>query len=89
MAEIGIGGHDSFQPFRNGWPFLAAGLVFRNDSGITHLAALCGLKTFAIFGPGDPVLWSPWGKDVTVIRSESSTWPSVQAVWEGICVNRP
>lgn len=69
--------------------FLRQDWFLGNDSGITHLAALCGLKTFAIFGPGDPVLWSPWGKDVTVIHGEASAWPSVQAVWEGICVNRP
>lgn len=60
-----------------------------NDSGISHLAALCGLRTYAVFGPSDPLLWSPWGKDVTVIRSESARWPGVLEVRNEIFLNNP
>lgn len=33
-----------------------------NDSGPTHLAALLGVPTVALFGPSDPRLWRPWGR---------------------------
>lgn len=32
-----------------------------NDSGVTHLAGLCGARTFALFGPTDPATWAPLG----------------------------
>lgn len=34
-----------------------------NDSGITHLAAAVGCRTFALFGSTDPNVWSPRGPD--------------------------
>ena len=40
-----------------------------NDSGVTHLAALAGVPTVALFGPSDPARWSPLGPRVTVLRS--------------------
>ncbi len=39
-----------------------------NDSGITHLAALLGLPTVALFGPSDPLVWRPPGRLVRVIK---------------------
>ncbi|MHB1007114.1 MAG: glycosyltransferase family 9 protein [Chloroflexota bacterium] len=51
-----------------------AGLLARsvaylgNDSGLTHLAALLGVPTVALFGPTDPALWRPWGRRVTVLE---------------------
>lgn len=39
-----------------------------NDSGITHLAALLGIPTIALFGPSDPTTWRPVGPEVIVIR---------------------
>ncbi|MBI4318977.1 MAG: glycosyltransferase family 9 protein [Chloroflexi bacterium] len=39
-----------------------------NDSGVTHLAALLGVPTVALFGPTDPAVWAPRGLDVTVMR---------------------
>lgn len=38
-----------------------------NDSGVTHLAALLGLPTVALFGPSDPAVWGPVGRLVQVI----------------------
>ena len=32
-----------------------------NDSGLTHLAAMLGLPTLALFGPSNPVVWYPPG----------------------------
>ena len=41
-----------------------------NDSGITHLAALMGIPTAAIFGPTDPAVWGPRGPGVRIITAE-------------------
>jgi heptosyltransferase III len=39
-----------------------------NDSGITHLAALLGLPTLALFGASDPAVWHPVGPDSRLIQ---------------------
>ena len=44
-----------------------ARLFVGNDSGITHLAAMLGVPTVALFGPFDPVYWAPRGPRVSVI----------------------
>lgn len=41
-----------------------------NDSGITHLAAAAGCKTIALFGASNPEVWSPKGKNVSVIHKD-------------------
>jgi ADP-heptose:LPS heptosyltransferase len=38
-----------------------------NDSGMAHLAAAAGCRTVALFGPSDPAVWAPRGRDVRVI----------------------
>jgi heptosyltransferase-3 len=40
-----------------------------NDSGITHLAAMLGVPTIAIFGPTDPKIWRPIGPFVKVLQA--------------------
>lgn len=42
-----------------------------NDSGVSHLAALLGMPTVALFGPTDPALWAPLGPRVAVVRAPS------------------
>lgn len=50
-----------------------AGLLARcrgligNDSGIAHLAAALGTPTITLFGPTDPLIWSPQGPAVTIL----------------------
>jgi len=44
-----------------------------NDSGITHLAAALGIPVVALFGPTDPAIWAPRGKNVTVIKKSASS----------------
>src|SRR5207237_7479770 len=39
-----------------------------NDSCITHLAAMLGVPTLALFGPTDPLTWRPLGPFVRVIQ---------------------
>ena len=38
-----------------------ADLYVGNDSGLTHLAAAAGAPTLALFGPGLPARYRPWG----------------------------
>ena len=45
-------------------------LLFCNDSGPMHLAAGVGTPAAALFGPTDPVLTGPYGRNCRVIRPE-------------------
>jgi heptosyltransferase III len=38
-----------------------------NDSGVSHLAGLCGAHTYTLFGPTDPAVWRPIGPNVHVV----------------------
>ena len=44
-----------------------------NDSGVSHLAGLCGAPTVALFGPTSPMIWSPIGPDVHTLPFEVHT----------------
>lgn len=44
-----------------------------NDSGVSHLAGLCGAHTLALFGPSNPTVWRPIGPDVHVLTFDAST----------------
>ena len=47
-----------------------------NDSGITHLAAMLGMRTMAIFGPASRVSnWEPLGAHVTLINQDLGHLP--------------
>jgi lipopolysaccharide export system permease protein len=54
-------------------PLLAAAWLARadlyvgNDSGLTHLAAAAGAPTLALFGPGLPARYRPWGHAATYL----------------------
>jgi len=43
-----------------------------HDSGISHLAAACGVPSLLLFGPTDPAMWSPPAPHVKVIRRGAS-----------------
>jgi ADP-heptose:LPS heptosyltransferase len=47
----------------------ATGLV-GNDSGLTHLAAACGIPVVVVFGPTSPALTLPRGRVQLVRRDE-------------------
>jgi len=55
-----------------------------NDSGITHLAAMLGAPTVALFGPTDPAIWRPIGPDVTILQENQLENLSVQTVLNSI-----
>lgn len=42
-----------------------------NDSGVSHLAGLCGARTVAMFGPTSAAIWQPLGPDVHVLPFEA------------------
>jgi ADP-heptose:LPS heptosyltransferase len=65
---------------------LAAGAdaYIGNDAGMTHVAALAGVPTIAIFGPTDPRVWQPLGA-----RCESAAFPTMDAAnWVPEIINR-
>ena len=39
-----------------------------SDSGISHLAAACGIPAAAVFGPTDPAVWRPLGERTQVVQ---------------------
>lgn len=43
-------------------------LFLGHDSGISHLAAACGVPCVLLFGPTDPTMWAPPGEHVHVLR---------------------
>jgi heptosyltransferase-3 len=49
---------------------LEAGALIGNDSGISHLSALVGVPTVAVFGPTDPSRWAPRGRSVAIVSAE-------------------
>ena len=51
-----------------------------NDAGMTHIAALAGVSTIALFGPTDPRVWMPLGQQCSVIRFPEPTEPIVEWV---------
>lgn len=57
-----------------------AGGFVGNDSGITHLAAALGIPVVALFGPTDPAIWAPRGRNVAVIKSLLPTNESLSKI---------
>ncbi|MBL9130040.1 MAG: glycosyltransferase family 9 protein [Verrucomicrobiaceae bacterium] len=49
-----------------------------HDSGISHLAAACGVPSLLLFGPTDPAVWAPPQPWVTVLRAEDGGLASLE-----------
>ena len=62
-------------------------LYLGHDSGLTHLAALLGVRTIAVFGPTDHLRWAPQGDKVTILRGA----PCVCLSWDAVkqCREKP
>ncbi len=58
-----------------------------HDSGVTHLSALLGVQTIALFGPTDPQRWAPHGSHVTILCGA----PCFCESWETVkkCEGKP
>ena len=41
-----------------------------HDSGISHLAAACGVPSLLLFGPTEPAVWAPPQPWVSVLQAE-------------------
>jgi heptosyltransferase-3 len=46
-------------------------LFLGHDSGVSHLAAACGVPSLLLFGPTDPAVWAPPAPQVRVLRRET------------------
>lgn len=44
-------------------------LFVGNDSGLMHIASAMGVPTLALFGPGFPEIYGPWGPLTAVVRT--------------------
>jgi ADP-heptose:LPS heptosyltransferase len=64
-----------------------ASLFVGQDSGVTHLAGLMGVRTVALFGPTDPARWAPSGPKVTVLQGA----PCLCQSWSDVsrCEGKP
>ena len=45
-----------------------------NDSGITHLAAMLGIRTIAVFGPTNPDVYGPIGSNVKILAKNTASF---------------
>ena len=69
-----------------------AGLFVGQDSGITHMAGLMGVRTVALFGPTDPARWAPRGSHITVVQGVPclcQSWDDVRRCEEKPCLKMP
>lgn len=57
----------------------AADAYIGMDAGMTHVAALAGVNTVALFGPTDPAVWRPLGRSVHVLPFPTESPPA--AAW--------
>lgn len=49
-------------------------LLLCNDSGPGHIAVACSCPVIAVFGPGEPLLFRPWGDDSKVVMRDICKW---------------
>src|SRR5262249_10707382 len=64
-------------------------LFLGHDSGVTHLSALLGVPTVALFGPTSPSRWAPRGPHVVVLQGEPCrclSWGEVSRCAEKRCL---
>lgn len=47
-----------------------ARIFIGGDTGPTHIASCMGIPTIAIFGPKDPVVYAPYGRNALVVRKD-------------------
>ncbi len=69
-----------------------ARLFVGQDSGVTHMAGLIGVRTVALFGPTDPARWAPRGAHVTVVQGAPclcQSWGNVSRCEDKPCLEMP
>ena len=66
-----------------------ASLFIGNDSGPAHIAAAFGIPVIVLFGPSDPVTWSPWQTKAQVLTSPTIADISTNQVLAAASTLRP
>ena len=69
-----------------------ARLFVGQDSGVTHMAGLMGVRMVALFGPTDPARWAPRGAHVTVVQGAPclcQSWSDVSQCEKKPCLDMP
>jgi heptosyltransferase III len=61
-----------------------ASLFLGNDSGPAHIAAAFGIPVVVLFGPSDPITWSPWRTESQVLTAPAITEISTSQVTAAI-----
>jgi ADP-heptose:LPS heptosyltransferase len=75
-----------FEQLQDTAAFLNKGGIFvSNDSGLAHLAGVCGLTTITLFHDQRPDVWHPRGKNVSIACDPRP--PSLEEVLEQILGN--
>ncbi|MEK9142650.1 MAG: glycosyltransferase family 9 protein [Nitrospirota bacterium] len=72
--------------------FPQVALYIGHDSGVTHLSAVLGVPTIALFGPTDHHRWAPHGKHVTILRGSPcicESWATVKMCEGKPCLQVP
>jgi ADP-heptose:LPS heptosyltransferase len=72
--------------------FAQVALYIGHDSGVTHLSALLGVPTIAVFGPTDLHRWAPRGRHVTILHGPPcicESWATVKRCPEKPCLQVP
>lgn len=67
-------------------------LFLGHDSGVSHLAAACGVPCVLLFGPTDPAMWAPPAPHVRVVKDgptlDSISLEKIQATVSPLLVDR-
>lgn len=58
---------ESLDPLEIAYHLKKAKAFIGLDSGISHLSCYLGLPSFIFFGPTDPIIWKPIGKNYQII----------------------
>ena len=68
MREAGIAVVSGLTPLRLAALLSLCGFYIGSDSGVSHLAAAVGVPSIAVFGPTDPCVWAPRGRNAIAVR---------------------
>jgi len=62
------------EPLSSVLKLIQESLIFiGNDSGIAHLAGLSGTPSIILFGPSNPTVWKPLGKNISIILPDDGS----------------
>lgn len=65
-----------------------AHLFIGSDTGPTHIASCIGIPTVAIFGPKDPIIYAPYGKNAVIVKKDIPCRPCEKRTCNHItCIN--